>query len=540
MTRRRNQGVVVAPQSEAAHAGALVLGVGGNAADAAVTAALVQGIVDPHRCGLGGFGCSTLFFPAKGGAHSIDFHGRTGRLCRPDQWTADYEGPAADGFGYLVKGKVNDVGYAAITTPGVVAGLAEIHQRFGSLPWKDLVLRAVPYAEEGFLVTPQLADFWLRPGLFGRVSTRDRLALTKEGQKITLKPDGATYKAGDIFKQPVLAETYRRLAEEGPDSFYRGSLFEQIAADFEANGALVTREDLAAYRPDVGAPLQRSYRGYEVLTTPLPGGGTALLQLLKLLESEELMSLGHNTADYVDRIAPACRTVWTDRLNHHGDPKFKGLTEEELLSEQYIDALRPQSRFLAGAESPSTTQVSIVDSDENCVSLSHSLGYGSGVFTEGLGFMYNNCMSAFDPRPGFRNSIDVGKARSTAVAETILLRDGKPFLVLGSPGAARITAGIAQVIVNVVDFGLNAAEACIQPRFDAYGERRIVLESRFPPPVVDELVRRGWDVKQSATSFGLVGRVYAVELDPTGKREPIAGVDPGEPGASWRGMPTRS
>jgi gamma-glutamyltranspeptidase/glutathione hydrolase len=146
--------------------------------------------------------------------------------------------------------------------------------------------------------------------------------------------------------------------------------------------------------------------------------------------------------------------------------------------------------------------------------------------------MYNNCMSAFDPRPGARNSVAPGKARTTAVAETVVLRDGAPFLVLGSPGAARITAGLVEVLVNVVDFGMNAAEAVVCPRFDAYGERRLVLDSRFPLPLVANLRERGWDVQQSPKPFGSVGRVYAVEVEPHGRR--VAGVDPGEPGAAFR------
>jgi gamma-glutamyltranspeptidase/glutathione hydrolase len=148
--------------------------------------------------------------------------------------------------------------------------------------------------------------------------------------------------------------------------------------------------------------------------------------------------------------------------------------------------------------------------------------------------MYNNCMSAFDPRPGRRNSIAPGKARSTAVAETILLQGGKTRLVLGSPGAARITAALVQAILNIVHFGMTASEAVLHPRFDAYGDRKLVLESRFPQPLVKALRARGWDILQSHKPFGIVGRVYAIEMDPEGRRPPIAGVDPGEPGAAYR------
>src|SRR5262245_59776017 len=188
--RGSKRGVVAAPQAEAAFEGARVLAAGGNAADALVTAAFVQGVVDPHRSGAGGFGCATVFFPAKGEPLSIDFHGRAGRRARADQWERIFESAAPDGFGSVVEGKVNDVGYQAVTVPGMVAGVGEIHRRFCSMPWRELVLRAVPYAEDGFLVTPDLAEFWVRPGLHGRVSTRDRLSQTETGKSICLKPGG--------------------------------------------------------------------------------------------------------------------------------------------------------------------------------------------------------------------------------------------------------------------------------------------------------------------------------------------------------------
>ena len=555
------EGVVAAPQSEAAWEGARVLADGGNAADALVTAALVQGVADPHRSGLGGFGCATVFWngPASGAgrgsppasspgtaprALSVAFHGRAGSRSRPDQWRDLFEHPAPDGFGYIIRGKENDVGYRAITTPGMLAGLSAIHRRFGRLPWGGLVERAVPYAEEGVLIGPGLAEFWIRPGLYGRVSTRDRLGRTPAGAAICLKPDGSTYRSGEVLVQKDLARTYRRIARGGPEELYTGEIAAEIAADWERGGALVTGEDLRSYRPVEEPPLEGSYRGLRVLTSPLPGGGPSLLQALRLIEeipSSWLKTGGrlpHNSADFIDRLARVLKVVWEDRLANHGDPAFGSPPVEELLSPAYLDRLRaraagPLERPPGAAEAGGTTQLTIVDREGNAVSFSHSLGYGSGVFTPGLGFMYNNCMSGFDPLPGRVNSIEPGKARSTAVAETVLLRDGKPFLVLGSPGGARITAALVEVIVGVVDFGMTAAEAALAPRFDGYGARTLFLESRFPLPLAADLRRRGWEVTQSPKPFGMVGRVYAVEVTEDGRR--IGAVDPGEPGAAVRG-----
>jgi len=554
-------GLVTAPQSEAAYEGARVLDDGGNAADAVVTAAFVQGIVDPHRCGIGGFGCATVYLD--GEAKCIDFHGRAGSLAKPDVWLDKFESPTPDGFGYLVKGKLNDVGYQAITVPGMLAGLAAIHQRYGSMPWRDLVLRAVPYAAQGFRVPPELAEFWIRPGLFGRVSTHDRLALTEAGRKICFHDDGSTYKAGEALRQRELAATYRRLADEGAESFYRGAMAREISEDWERNGALVTGEDLAKYEPQIHDPVRGSFRGLDVLSTPLPGGGVALLQTLKLVELAERSGTpivpasrrhGPFDVDFVDGLAQVLRAVWDDRLTNQGDPAFGTLADETLLADEtfltdeYLAELAGASGASepkqAGADCSDTTQVTAVDRNGGAVSFSHSLGYNSGVFHPTLGILFNNCMSAFDPRPGSANSIAPGKARSTAVAETIVLENGRPRLVLGSPGASRITAGLAEVILNVVDFGMDIAEAVSQPRFDGYGdpaegdgERRatLLLESRFPPMMINALEDRGWNITQSPKPFGVVGRVYAVEITRTDPLRVVAGVDPGAPGAAVRG-----
>ena len=529
-----NQGIVVAPQCEAAREGASVLREGGNAADALVTAALVQGVTDPHRCGLGGFGCATIRWQESSESLCVGFHARGGEKVHAEQWESILESAAPDGFGYILKGKVNDVGYQSIATPGMVAGLAVIHSRFGHLPWKNLVQRAARVARTGFLVGPGLAGFWRRPGLYGRVSTGDRLGQTEYGKELWLDENGTPFQEGHVVVQEDLAQTYDQLAAEGPESFYTGALGARIAADLQGNGAWVTEEDMRHCQAVEEAPLVGHFRDHEVLTSPLPGGGTALLQALKLVEHEGFERLRFNSLEYIDRLARILKAVWHDRLENQGDPLFTSARSDDLLADNYINELLEKHGHapVSGSESPDTTQLSIVDAQHNCISFSHSLGYGSGVFTPKLGFMFNNCMSGFDPRPGKANSIAPGKARSTAIAETILLHKGKPSLVLGSPGAARITAAIVQVLVGVIDHGMSLSEAILQPRFDAYGERTLFLESRFPLDIVRALEKRGWEVRQSPRPFGMVGRVYAIRIHPDGHVE--GGVDPGEPGLSQR------
>ncbi len=532
----KNRGLVVAPQFEASHAGSEVLRAGGNAADAMVTAALVQGIADPHRCGIGGFGCGTVYWRKEKEARSFGFHGRVGSRATEDQWLKALENPAPDGFGYIIKGKANDVGFQSITTPGTISGLASIHNKYGSMPWKDLVLRAAQAAEVGFHVGPGLAEFWIRPGLHGRVSTRDRLGFTKFGKKEWFDSEGETFKAGHHKKMAALAETYRILAVEGPESFYEGTIAKTLNREFKAHSAWITSDDLKNYQADEESPVESTYRGIQVLSSPLPGGGIALLQVLKLLERCPMAELNPDSSEFIDHLAKAFKVVWADRLTFHGDPRFDSKETEELLSESYLDQLEskmnsPIGGVQAPPDSPDTTQLSIVDGEGNCVSFSHSLGYGSGIFAGDLGFMLNNCMQGFDPRPGAANSIAPGKARSTAIAETILLKKGEPWLVLGSPGAARITAAIAQVIILMVDHGYTVSEAVLKPRFDAWGDNTLFLESRFPYPIIDQLKAKGWDIIHHPKPFGMVGRVYGIQREDDGRL--LAGVDPGEPGAAY-------
>ncbi|WP_394834581.1 gamma-glutamyltransferase [Pendulispora rubella] len=500
---RLPEGLAAAPQAEAAWEAARVLEEGGNAADALVTGALVQGVVDPHRCGIGGFGCATVSFPSRGDPVAIDFHGHAGERCHENMWVGAFESVAEDGFGYVLRHRANDLGYGSITVPGMLAGLHEIHSRFGSMPWRELALRAVPYAEHGFVVGPHLADYWARPGAYGRASTQERLAFGSEGRRLFLDVAGRTLRAGDVLRQPDLARTYRSIADD-PACLYVGALADRIVRDWEEHGANVTRADLARYRPTVQAPLTGTFRGARIVTTPPPGGGAALLQALSLLEGDDVPALGQHSAACIDRVAHVLHAVGRERL---------------------------------GADSPCTTQLTIVDRDENAISFSHSLGFGSGVVTPSLGFVHNNCMSGFDPRPGRPGSIAPGRARTTAIAETLVWDDDGLRLVMGSPGAARITAALAQVLLAVLEFDVGIAEAVVQPRFFPFGERRLELESRFPSQTILELASRGWRAQRSIKPFGQVGRVYAIEIDRRGPTPKLrAGIDPGEPGAGYRAI----
>ncbi len=517
------QAMVVAPQSEPADIAFEVLENGGNAFDAVVAGALAQGVVDPHRCGIGGFGAAVLYSASEKKVWSISFFGRAGNLARPDIWESLLKGPAPDGFGYILDGKLNDVGYQSITTPGTVAGLGEIHERFGSLSWREVLSYPATLARRGFLVGPGMAAFWRRPGLFGRVSTGDRLGLTSEGKRLWLT-EGRPPKAGDIIKQDLLAQTYDRLAETGHRDFYQGKIAQQIVADFEKRQALVTHEDLSSYKAHWQEPLKGEFLGNRIFSTPLPGGGVALLQALYMSDISGLLTMRHNSPEYIDHLADILSAIQNDRTSFHADPDFHLQDVSRLLSKEYLDEMLLSRNRTAIQEPPDTTELAVVDKWGNGVVFSHSLGYGSGVFTPGLGFMYNNCMSGFDPRPGSPNSIAPGKARSTAIAQTMVFTDDRPSLIVGSPGGSHITAGLAQALINFYHFGFDLQDAVCRPRLDAY-RRTLLLESRMPYKTEDSLADK-WEIKRSPNPFGQVGRIYGIAFTKDGLKP---GYDPGEP-----------
>jgi gamma-glutamyltranspeptidase/glutathione hydrolase len=437
-------------------------------------------------------------------------------------WHHILEGAAPDGFGYILKGKENDVGYKSITIPGTIAGFGEIHKCFGHLPWKDLFDGAIGIAEEGFIVSPGMANFWRRPGLFGRVSTKDRLGYTASGSKIWL-PEGEPYKTGDRPKQLELAETYKWIAEAGADDFYKGDLGKQIINDFNDNGALITEDDLRNYKCEWLTPLKGSFLGNEILSTPLPGGGLALSQTLRMAELFNILSYPLNSDKYVDALARVFSAVQKDRMNFHSDPLFSSPDIERLLSDDYLKSIIEDYNTDNSLEPKDTTVIAASDREGNAIALCHSLGYGSGVYSNNLGFMYNNCMSGFDPVPNNPNSIAPGKARSTAIAQTLILRDGKPKLILGSPGGSHITAGLAQVLINYFHFKMDLQDAVCRPRFDAY-RKTLLLESRMPY-TLDSQLSNNWEILRSPSPFGMVGRIYAIAFTDQG---PKPGYDPGE------------
>ncbi len=510
------RGVVVCPQPRAADVGAGVLRRGGNAFDAAVATGFAQMVADPFMCGLGGMGTLQFFHAASGEHGMIDFHNRAGSKVTPDMWEAHIKGHTEDSKYVLFDDYRNEIGYTSIMTPGTVAGFWELHSRFAALPWAELLAPAAGMAREGLPITPFVEDFWTRPQMDGMPEMVRRISATEACRRIYLHPEGRFYRTGELHRNPDMADTFDRIAGGGAEEFYRGALGRRIAEDLEANGAFVTGEDLARYEVRNGKPLLGSYRGFTVASNPPPGGGATLIEMLHILDHFDLGALNHGSAAHLDLVARAMAAGHTDREALLGDPEFAEVPLRKLLSrdhaEQWANRIRGGELLRGAAESPPTctTHMSILDGAGNAVSCTHTIGYGSGVVTPGLGFMHNNSMSLADPVPGRPNSIAPGKGRNTAMCPTMLLKEGRPFLIVGAPGSSVILSSVLQTIVNVVDFGMSAVEAVTVPRIHCEGGA-IHAEARVEGAVCRELEGMGHEVKQTLLSFDRgMSRAHAV------------------------------
>ena len=526
--------MIVAPQPIAVEEGARVLMQGGNAFDAAVTCALVQMVVSPQMCGIGGYILLNAHL-AGHGSTLLDAPALAGSKVTPAMWRSIVIGPNPDGWGFFLQGKVNDLGYRSICTPGTVKGLSAMLERWGTISWERAIEPAARIAEEGFVVDSTLAAGWKGRSKYPEgCSLLDYILGNREASRIYLKGDGAPYDTGEKLRNPDYARTLRQLAVRGTEDLYRGDLAQRVSADLAAHDSYVTIQDLADYRLRDAAPVIGAYHGYRIVTSQPPHGGPTLLAILNILEGYDLRALGHNSPDYIYLVSMAMKAAFADRNGTLGDPGFVDVPLEWMISKEragewrrHIDAEKPITVSLTPSEPPDTTHLSVVDRHGNCVALTHSLGSSSGVITPGLGFMYNNSMVNFHPFPGHPNSIAPGKGRTTGMSPTIVYQGDAPVLVIGAPGATRIITANAQVLLNVLALGMSMSDAVLAPRFDCQGEL-IVCQARIPEYVCAE-VRRKHPIERLPESHGGIALVHAIKIDPqTGKLE--GGADTGAGG----------
>ncbi|HXG38172.1 MAG TPA: gamma-glutamyltransferase [Bacteroidota bacterium] len=463
---RARKGMVVSSHFLASQVGVEVLKKGGNAVDAAVATGLALAVVLPGAGNIGGGGFM-IVFTKDGKVTAFDF--------REKAPAAAHERMYVDSAGNYIR-NLNHDGYLAVGVPGTVAGFDLALKRFGTKSWKELTEPAVRLAEKGFAVTWDLAD--------------DLKALKEDFKKYPasvksfFKKDTLTYEADDIWKQPDLAKTLKRIQRYGKDGFYKGETARLIAADMKKNGGLITEADLAAYEAKERTPLHGTYRGYDIYSMPPPSsGGTALIEMLNILEGYDLKSYGHNSAMYLHLLTEAMRRAYADRARYLGDPDFNpDMPISRLISKAYAEEVR-KSISLSHAstidvkevaeayESPETTHYSVVDAEGNAVVVTYTLEYwyGSRIVAEGLGFLYNNEMGDFNPVPGRTDSTGMigtkpnlvapGKRMLSSMTPTIVAKDGKPWVLIGSPGGRTIINTVLQIILNVIDFQMNISQA---------------------------------------------------------------------------------
>lgn len=512
------EAMIVAPQPEAVEAGAVMLREGGNAVDAAITCALVQGVVDPLMAGIAGFGSMQIYMPGRPYHGFIDFHGRVPGAARPDMWADLIAGEARDGFGFVLKGAVNDVGYQSITVPGSLKAYHEAIVEFGGRPWAEIVAPAIRHAEDGWVVRPHVHQFWSDDANTGRAPNPDRLRATPAARRLYCDGDGKPLRPGARIANPDLARTLKRIAEGGAEVFYRGDLAAEIAADMAKNGGLLSAADLAGYRTRRPEPLWGTYRGHRIATNQPPGGGVMLIEMLNILENFDLAALGHNSPEYLRVVCEAMKRATIDKDSHVGDPEFLDvplahLTDKAYAAEMAASIERGERAHVerVAAEPRDTTHISVLDGAGNAVSMTHSLGMPSGVITEGLGFMYNGCMGVFDPRPGRPGSIAPGKSRFSSICPSILFRDDAPVLVIGAPGGTQIAMGVLHVILNVIDFGMSITEAVVAPRFSSTSDA-IDVSNRIPSYVTRPLAEQGYEIIRNYLSYGFAA-VHAIRVE---------------------------
>jgi gamma-glutamyltranspeptidase / glutathione hydrolase len=526
--------VVAAIEQDAADAGARILRQGGNVVDGAIAAAFAQGVVNPLRCGIGGGG-SLLYYDAdQQQTHVLSFIG-----CAPEGASPTMFTPRGNwGTLFRVDGAQNQFGYLASVVPGLVSGLAMAHRRYGNaaVAWSDLLQPAIELAEEGFWVYPHLEESWREESRRDSrdESGRDFLSVGQdtirfsETSRVALtRPDGDFYRIGDRLVQPDYAKTLRRIAQHGPEEFYCGETAQRIVRDYRDHGGLLTARDLAEYQPADGTAAAGDYRGLELITEGPPSVGPTFLQILKILEGWDLAALGWHSPAYLDRMARACTAAFTDRQRYMGDPNSVDVPLDFLLSGQHAIDLRraieseisrePAASHGAGPghRRSETTHVSVMDNRGNAIGITHSIGSGNGVITAGLGFMHNNHMIQFDPRPGFPNSIEPGKRPNVGGAPVVGRYNHESALTMGSPAGGRKATAMAQVLVNMIDFGMNLPAAFNTPRIHSEDVPLLIsAESHVNPRALVMLGSAGYRVL--IDNYG--ARIAGISRDPaTGK-----------------------
>ncbi len=487
-----------------------ILKAGGSAVDAAIAANAALGLMEPTGCGIGGDLFAIVWDAEKQELTGLNASGRA-----PARMTLDY-------FRKNDIDAVPPFGPLPVSVPGAVDGWFELHERYGRLPMSDLLRPAIDYAENGFPVSEVIAYY---------LELSERRYKDYAGFAETWMPNGRPPKKGEMFKNPRLASTYRQIADGGRDAFYKGDIARRIDAYMQEQGGLLRYEDLAAHTSEWITPVSSNYRGWDIYELPPNGQGIAALQILNVLEGYDIASMGFGSADYVHTFVEAKKLAFEDRARFYADMDFVDVPVEELISKEYaaqrrelIDPERASTSLPSGEsilEEGDTIYLTVADSDGNMVSLiqSNYRGMGSGMTPGDLGFMLQDRANSFSLTEGHANVVEPGKRPFHTIIPAFVMKDGKPLMSFGLMGGSMQPQGHAQIIINLIDFGMNLQEAGDAARINHTGSSQpngnrmedggtVRLEDGFSDEVRKELEARGHTLGSSNGSFGGYQAIY--------------------------------
>ncbi|TVP12799.1 gamma-glutamyltransferase [Shewanella sp. KCT] len=466
-------GMVASQEAVATQVGVDILKQGGNAVDAAVGVGFALAVTLPRAGNIGGGGFMLVHLAEGNKTVAIDYREVAPKRAHKDIFLNEQGDAVA---------KLSREHGLAVGVPGTVMGMELALKKYGTMTMAQVIEPAIKLAEQGITVTPDLAS--------SLAGLKRRIAQWPSSKAIFYRPDGSNFEIGDTLSQKALAHSLKLIKAQGSKGFYEGETAEKIVASVTQAGGIMTLDDLKGYRVVERQPVQGEYRGYQVISMPPPSsGGIHIIEMLNMLEPYPIAKLGHNTADTLHLMAEVMKRAYADRSEYLGDPDFVEVPVKALISKEYaksrakgiaINRVTPSSEIgpgkLAGYESPQTTHYSVVDKWGNAVANTYTLNfsYGSGLVAEGTGILLNNEMDDFSAKPGVpngygliggdANAVEGGKRPLSSMSPTIVMKDGKPFIVTGSPGGSRIINTTLQIIMNVIDHGLNIAEASYASR----------------------------------------------------------------------------
>ncbi|MBN1225127.1 MAG: gamma-glutamyltransferase [Candidatus Aminicenantes bacterium] len=491
-----HKGMVVAAHPLAAEAGREILRKGGNAVDAAIATAFALNAAEPFASGIGGGGFMVIYLADENRVTAINFREKAPSKASPEMFIED--------------GETNEIWRSAhglaVAVPGALAGWSYALQKYGTKTLGEVMERGIDISEKGFPVSSTFSKI--------NKDEYEKLVLLS-GESSCYLNNGFPFEEGEILKNPELATTFRLIASQGTDVFYRGELAQKIITAVQAKGGIMTVEDLAGYAAVEHVPILGTYKNFTLYSPESPAsGGLHIIQLLNIIENWPVKEWGQNSVPYIHHLSEAFRFIFADRSRYLGDPVFVDIPATGLTSKNYaarIASVIKEDRVLGEYpygdfdtrenETENTTHLCVTDEEGNIVSLTQTINYffGSGIIPDGTGFLLNNEMDDFSPVITSPNAPGPDKRPLSSQGPLILFKDDTPFLVLGSPGGTRIFTSLLQIILNVIEFGMNVDEAIEAPRFFSYSTQgeagELALESRIPQSVIDRLKELGHEME---------------------------------------------